>query len=89
MRTLHSRTNLELFGAIDDLWRDLPEFGRRLEFTVKLLPYDGDDGWVEDTLVAARAALMEPGPPAAGAGCEYCDYVARAAKPEGVSRGFE
>jgi len=56
---------------------------------VKLLPYDGDDGWVEDTLVAARAALMEPGPPAAGAGCEYCDYVARAAKPEGVSRGFE
>ena len=23
MRTTHAETNLELFGAIDDLWRDL------------------------------------------------------------------
>ena len=142
VRTLHERTNLELFGAIDDLWRDLdsgelivadykatskagevtidaewqdsykrqmefyqwllrarghkvakrgwfvycngrrdlPEFGQRLEFTVKMLPYDGEDCWVEDTLVAARSALTEPEPPAPGAECEYCDYVARAGR---------
>jgi len=143
VRTLHERTNLELFGAIDDLWRDLgsgelivadykatskaaevtidepwqlsykrqmefyqwllrrrghkvsrrgwfvycngrrdlPGFGQRLEFTIRLLPYDGDDGWVEETLRAVREALSAPEPPAPGAECEYCDYVARAAQP--------
>ena len=143
VRTLHERTNLELFGAIDDLWRDLgsgelivadykatskaaevtidepwqqsykrqmefyqwllrqrghtvarrgwfvycngrrdlPGFGQRLEFTVRLLPYDGDDGWVEGTLRAIRATLSAPAPPAPSAACEYCDYVARATQP--------
>ena len=145
VRTLHERTNLELFGAIDDLWRDLgsgelivvdykatsktaevtidepwqmsykrqmefyqwllrarghkvaprgwfvycngrrdlPEFGQRLDFTVKLLPHDGDDGWVEGALVAARSLLMKPEPPALRAQCKYCDYVARAGRLPG------
>jgi CRISPR/Cas system-associated exonuclease Cas4 (RecB family) len=143
VRTLHERTNLELYGAIDDLWRDLgsgelmvadykstsksgevgidaewqitykrqmefyqwllrrrglpvarrgwfvycngrrdlPAFDARIEFTIRLLPYDGDDSWVEDTLRAIRGALEAPQPPEPGRGCEYCDYVARAAKP--------
>jgi hypothetical protein len=140
VRTVHERTNLELFGAIDDLWRDrgsgelivadykatskagevgidadwqisykrqmefyqwllrrrghrvarrgwfvycngkrdLPAFNARLEFTISLLPYDGDDGWVEATLAEIRDTLAAPTPPVAGDGCEYCDYVARA-----------
>ncbi|HEY7742733.1 MAG TPA: PD-(D/E)XK nuclease family protein [Burkholderiales bacterium] len=142
VRTVHERTNLELFGAIDDLWRDLdsgelivadykatskaaevtidepwqvsykrqmefyqwllrarghkvarrgwfvycngrrdaPEFGNRLEFTIRMLPHDGDDGWVEGTLHAIRETLSAPQAPAAGVDCEYCDYVARAAR---------
>ncbi len=112
VRTVHGPSNFELFGAIDDLWRDLatgelivvdykatsktaevtldadwqmsykrqmefyqwllrrqglavarrgwfvycngrrdlPAFGARLEFTIKLLPYDGDDGCAVRTL---------------------------------------
>ena len=148
VRVLHERTNLELFGAIDDLWRDLgsgelivadykatskagevgidadwqisykrqmefyqwllrqrgekvakrgwfvycngrrdlPAFGQRLEFTIRMLPYDGNDGWVEDTLRAIRETLSAPEPPAPGKECEYCEYVSRAgltATPEG------
>jgi len=140
VRVLHERTNLELFGAIDDLWRDLgsgelivadykatskagevtldaewqgsykrqmefyqwllrsrghkvarrgwfvycngrrdlPEFGQRLEFTIRLLSHDGDDGWVEGTLRAIRETLSAPQAPPSCAECEYCDYVARA-----------
>jgi CRISPR/Cas system-associated exonuclease Cas4 (RecB family) len=143
VRTLHERTNLELFGAIDDLWRDLasgelivadykatskagevgidaewqvsykrqmefyqwllrsrghkvakrgwfvycngrrdlPAFDSRLEFTIRLLPHDGDDTWVEATLAAIRETLAAPEPPPPGAECEYCVYVERAAKP--------
>jgi len=144
VRSVHEATGLELFGAIDDLWRDLgsgelivadykatskagevgidadwqisykrqmefyqwllrqrgekvakrgwfvycngrrdlPAFGQRLEFTIRMLPYDGNDGWVEDTLRAIRETLSAPEPPAPGKECEYCEYVARAVTSE-------
>ncbi len=61
--------------------RDLPAFDKRLEFTIKLIPYDGDDSWVEDTLHAIQATLAAPKPPKLQDDCEYCDFAARAAEP--------
>jgi hypothetical protein len=142
VRTVHESTGFELFGAIDDLWRDLetgevivadykstskagevsiegewqeaykrqmefyqwllrrqglavarrgwfvyangrrdlPGFGERLEFRVKLIPYDGDDAWVEPALAAIRKTLDAAGPPAPGDGCEFCAFAMRAAR---------
>jgi hypothetical protein len=142
VRTVHEATGLELFGAIDDVWRDLdsddlivvdykstskasevnldaewqagytrqmefyqwllrrrghpvarrgwfvycnglrdrPAFEGRLEFTIKLIPYDGDDGWIEETLARIRDTLTAPEPPAARADCEYCTFAARASR---------
>lgn len=141
VRARHAATQLELFGAIDDLWRDLdsgklivadykatskagevslaaawqmsykrqmefyqwllrrqglaisnrgwfvyangqrdrPVFDARLEFTIRMLPYDGNDAWVEPTLAAIRDTLMRSDAPPPAAGCEFCTYAARAA----------
>lgn len=146
VRTVHERTNLELFGAIDDLWRDLASgelivadykatskagevgidadwqmsykrqmefyqwllrrrghkvakrgwfvycngrrdtaaFDARLEFTIRLLPYEGDDGWVEGTLAEIRKTLSAAEPPKPGAECEYCEYISRAGVAAGI-----
>lgn len=65
--------------------RDLPAFDAHLEFKISLIPYEGDDGWVEDTLAAARDTLMAPEPPAPANGCEYCDYVSLAGAPSARS----
>jgi len=142
VRALHAATQFELFGAIDDLWRDLdsgelivadykatskagevtldaawqisykrqmefyqwllrrqglavadrgwfvyangrrdrPSFDARLEFSIRLLPYDGDDRWVEGTLAKIRATLMRSEAPPPAAGCEFCAFTARAAR---------
>ena len=142
VRTVHEPSNFELFGAIDDLWRDLatgelivvdykatsktagvtldadwqmsykrqmefyqwllrrqgfavarrgwfvycngrrdlPGFGQRLEFTIKLLPYDGDDSWIEGTLAAIRRTLSADTPPPHTGACEYCVFAARATR---------
>lgn len=142
VRVLHAPTNFELFGAIDDLWRDLDSgelivadykatardaevtlaaewqdgykrqmefyqwllrqrgfavarrgwfvycngrrdlarFDARLEFRIRLIAYDGDDGWVEETLAAMRATLAAPAPPAPRFACEYCAFASRAAR---------
>lgn len=147
VRTVHEASGLEVFGAIDDVWRDLdsgdlivadykstskssevtldaewqvsykrqmefyqwllrrrgyavarrgwfvycngqrdrPAFEGRLEFTIKLIPYDGDDGWVEDTLARIRDTLAAPEPPAPRADCEYCVFAARASRAGGAA----
>jgi RecB family exonuclease len=141
VRTVHEQSNFELYGAIDDLWRDLatgelivvdykatsktaevsldadwqisykrqmefyqwllrrqglavarrgwfvycngrrdlPAFEGRLEFTIKLLPYDGDDGWIEATLTAIRRTLSAAEPPPYTGECEYCVFAEKAA----------
>ena len=141
VRAIHAESNLEVFGAIDDVWRDLdsgqlmvvdykstsknsevsidsawqisykrqmefyqwllrqqghavsrrgwfvycngrrdlPSFDKRLEFRISLIPYDGDDGWVEGTLLKIRETLSAPEPPSINRKCEYCDFAAKAA----------
>jgi len=46
-----------------------------------MIPYEGDDAWVEETLGAILATLRAPQPPAPSDECEYCAYVARAGAP--------
>jgi hypothetical protein len=143
IRTLHEATGFELFGAIDDLWRDLDTgglivadykatskeaevtldadwqdsykrqmefyqwllrrqglavldrgwfvycngrrdleaFDNRLEFRVKMIPYDGDDSWIEPVLLEIRATLDAPQAPAPVEDCEYCQFAAKASAP--------
>ena len=138
-RALHTGTNLQVFGAIDDLWRDLdtgelmvvdykstskaaevnidaawqisykrqmefyqwllrqhghavsrrgwfvycnarrdlPSFDATLVFTIKLIPYDGNDSWVDDTLLKIHETLSAPQPPAMNGKCEYCVFAAK------------
>jgi len=59
--------------------RDLPAFDARLEFRIKLIAYDGDDGWVEGALAAIHETLRSPQPPAVSGNCEYCRFAAGSA----------
>lgn len=139
VRAVHEASGLELFGAIDDLWRDLgtnelivadykatskdsevtldaewqdgykrqmefyqwllrrqglavakrgwfvyangrrdlPAFEHRLEFTIKMIPYDGNDSWVEGTLMGIRENLRAPQPPKPTPDCEYCAFAGK------------
>jgi hypothetical protein len=60
--------------------RDLDAFDNRLEFRVKMIPYDGNDAWVEPVLLEIRDTLDAPEPPPPGDDCEYCVFAQKAAK---------
>jgi len=62
---------------------DRKAFDGKLEFDVKLLPYTGDDKWVEGTLIAAHDCLMSDTIPAPNAACDYCAYRQAAEELEG------
>ena len=49
-------------------------FDRKLEFELTLVPYEGDDSWVEGTLLDIKKALDSDLLPAAASDCDYCTY---------------
>lgn len=59
-------------------------FGGKLEFRMQILPYTGDDGWVEEALMEAHACLCRDLPPASASQCEWCAYR-KAAQIENIS----
>ena len=55
--------------------KDKTAFNNRLDFTVSMLPYVGDDSWVEPALVSIKACLESDEIPDAVENCEYCQYA--------------
>jgi len=49
-------------------------FDGKLEFDVTLIPYDGDDGWVEPTVKEIHKCLKSDKVPESGEDCDYCAY---------------
>jgi hypothetical protein len=58
---------------------DLDGFGDHLEFYTKLIPYTGDDAWIEPTLAKMKQCMDDSMPPvgdaAMGGPCEFCTYA--------------
>ena len=53
---------------------DRKAFDAKLEFEVKIIPYEGNDSWVEGKLMEIKACLNSEKLPSASAGCDYCTY---------------
>jgi len=53
---------------------DSPAFDAKLEFDITLLPYEGDDNWVEQTIKDAYNCLNGDSIPEVGEDCDYCAY---------------
>jgi hypothetical protein len=58
--------------------KDESAFDDVLRFRTKLIPYDGDAGWVEHALRDVADCLAMKHPPAPAPVCVFCDYVAKA-----------
>ncbi len=54
---------------------DLDGFDSRVEFRIKVIPYTGDDSWVEPTLRKIKACLESDTMPEIGEACDYCRYA--------------
>lgn len=50
------------------------EFGDILTFDTTLVPCEGDQSWIEPTLIKIKDCLESSTYPASGPNCEYCPY---------------
>ena len=53
---------------------DRKAFDGKLEFDIKIIPYKGNDGWVEDTIKKAISCLNSNKLPKSGEDCDFCEY---------------
>jgi PD-(D/E)XK nuclease superfamily len=53
---------------------DKAAFDGKLEFDITLLPYRGDDSWVEGVIVKLKKCLMSKKMPLSETTCDYCAY---------------
>lgn len=54
---------------------DRKAFDAKLEFDVTLIPYKGDDSWIEKTIIAAHECLNNDVISESGHDCDYCKYI--------------
>ncbi|MEK9154882.1 MAG: PD-(D/E)XK nuclease family protein [Patescibacteria group bacterium] len=54
---------------------DKESFDGKLEFDVQILSYEGNDNWVEKTIIEAHKCLNSEKNPQASANCKYCSYA--------------
>ena len=60
--------------------RDRQAFDGRLDFTVQIIPYQGDDSWVSDVIDKAYQCLENKKIPTNSVNCNYCVYRQSAQK---------
>jgi len=53
---------------------DRESFDAKLEFDIDIIPYTGDDKWVEKTLIDIKDCLMSESKPKPAKLCDYCSY---------------
>jgi len=53
---------------------DIESFDGRLEFDITLIPYEGNDKWIEKTVFDAYNCLKNDAIPPANENCDYCIY---------------
>lgn len=53
---------------------DKQAFDGKLEFDIKIIPYVGDDSWVEKTILEAIECLKSDAIPNSGTDCDFCKY---------------
>ena len=65
---------------------DRKAFDGKLEFDIDLIPYTGDDAWVEKALADMRKCLLAEKPPKPGTACDYCAYRKAARDVQGSKK---
>jgi CRISPR/Cas system-associated exonuclease Cas4 (RecB family) len=53
---------------------DVDKFDGQLEFDIRLIPYEGNDAWIEDVLTKIYKTLESNEIPDSGLDCDFCAY---------------
>lgn len=67
---------------------DAKAFDGKLEFNIKLIPYDGNTDWIEKKLFDIHKCLISDKMPGSSPDCDYCAYRVAAREVEEKNEGY-
>lgn len=79
LRRLGERVSVRGYFVFANADKARPAFDGKLHFALSVVPYDGDDGWVDDALREAHACLSDDDMPPSTKDCQWCAYRRAAA----------
>lgn len=50
------------------------KFDAKLDFKIRIIPYEGDRSWIDSKLLEMKACLMKNEIPEMNSDCDYCNY---------------
>ena len=53
---------------------DKDAFDKKIEFDISVIPYKGNDNWIEQAILDIHKCLMSDSIPESGPDCDYCRY---------------
>jgi RecB family exonuclease len=53
---------------------DRETFGAKLDFDIKIIPYQGNDSWIDAKIIEMHKCLMSSEVPGYGVDCDFCTY---------------
>ncbi|MCX6738266.1 MAG: PD-(D/E)XK nuclease family protein [Candidatus Parcubacteria bacterium] len=59
---------------------DTEAFDKKIEFNISVIPYKGDDSWVEGAILDIKKCLEKETIPDMASDCDYCNYRKSAAQ---------
>lgn len=62
--------------------KDREAFDGKLEFDIEIISHEGNDSWVEETIIKAHECLLQNNIPESNRDCDYCKYRRVAEKVE-------
>lgn len=73
-RQLGFKVNNTGYFVYANALKNRPKFDGRLEFEVQIISHQGNDSWVEPTILKIKDCLESGKIPPADPGCEFCNY---------------
>ena len=70
-----SISNTAYFLFCSALYHDVREFKDKLHFVPSIVPYEGDDSWIDQTIIGIKNVLDGEQIPDSNPNCDHCNYA--------------
>ena len=67
-------SNTAYFVFASALYKNVEAFNKKLDFKIDIISYDGDNSWMEDTIINIKNTLELNNVPEGNKNCIHCKY---------------
>ena len=68
-------SNIAYFLFCSGIYHNIDEFNEKMHFRIKIVPHEGEDTWVDETIINIKDILDSEEIPDSSVNCDHCNYA--------------